>query len=328
MNKSWHPLDFNHFFLENEDYTYDPILLTGDLNGDGTVNFQDIISVARQWFSSSTYHPLFDQNADGEITAQDILLTVFDLGQTSSLIEQQIVAVFEDSYQYYGEDGLDNAIKHRYLPFTPEFQGHGIHYANLDTITELLSSDQELEPSDFVGLNYSNEGDLLAVFYTVFPENFHSSYEVFFVDALADVLGLEEDGASFGEIEWGEAPNIFFFVSLFNYPDQEEWHQHQSVYFGGLGSLNPDDIIFEQDLDPHQLFDKFLAGMTNDEVDLFIFETLDISDAEAAIVPGFWMMHLWVHDLNPDGIFGIINPLVSPDAPDEHGGHGGDDHII
>ncbi|MFP3434377.1 hypothetical protein SB781_31945, partial [Paraburkholderia sp. SIMBA_061] len=130
-----------------------------------------------------------DQNADGEITAQDILLTVFDLGQTSSLIEQQIVEVFEDSYQYYEENGLDNAIKDRYLPFTPEFQGHGIHYANLDTITELLSLDQELEPSDFVGLNYSNEGDLLAVFYTVFPENFHSSYEVFFVDALADVLG-------------------------------------------------------------------------------------------------------------------------------------------
>ena len=31
----------------------------------------------------------------------------------------------------------------------------------------------------------------------------------------------------------------------------------------------------------------------------------------------FWMLHVWLFDLNPNGVFGGTHPCVDPDAPPE-----------
>jgi hypothetical protein len=64
-------------------------LLTPDFNGDRTVTTTDVEIIATAFGSAD--HPLYDLNGDGELTGLDIVLTVQQLGQTSSLLEQQIV---------------------------------------------------------------------------------------------------------------------------------------------------------------------------------------------------------------------------------------------
>ena len=37
----------------------------------------------------------------------------------------------------------------------------------------------------------------------------------------------------------------------------------------------------------------------------------------------FWMLHLWMFELNPDGPFANVHPCLDPDAPPEHAINGG-----
>jgi hypothetical protein len=160
------------------------MLSSPDFNGDGSVDHKDIGLVASKVDEKSACHPLFDRNLDDKITGRDIAITAINYANESSPLDLQILEVFNASSKYYGGNGLETAIEDGFKPFTPEFKGHGIHYYDPDDAFKILSpKGKDLEPTDFVGLNYSDTGDLLAVFYLALLENFYESYEVFAVDA-------------------------------------------------------------------------------------------------------------------------------------------------
>lgn len=104
-----------------------------------------------------------------------------------------------------------------------------------------------------------------------------------------------------------------------DYLSPESWHRHKNVFIDETGSP---DVVFEQDLSPAPLYERFTVALNSDDDTLFLYETLDPALADAVLLPGCWMMHAWVHEQNSRGLFAGINPLVSPDAIDQHGGHG------
>ena len=235
-------------------------------------------------------------------------------------LNQQLDEVYNNTLQFGGDAGLETAIASGYRPFTPEFKGHGIHLFDRGQFGTLLQVGKNLDYAQPIGLNYDAEGKLLAGFYLAFPDNF--------LDAVQHLAADAADGdqqASFGEIEWGEQPNIFADDLLADYPSRESdgWHQHGSVYIDGIDFANtdPNQVTFEQDLTPEELWQKFSFAMASDDITLFLYETQNPYEATAALLPGFWMTHAWVHEANSLGVFSQTNPAISVDAPDLHGGH-------
>lgn len=298
-----------------------PLLQTPDFDGDGRVDFHDVRQIFRE-VRSSRDRPFFDVNGDGKVSLSDAFRVVAHWGRRSSSLDQQIAAVYQATSQFAGDDGFSTAIASGFTPITPEFKGHGVHYFDRGRFAELISLGKNIDPSKPVGLNYSPQGELLAAFYLALPDNFLQSLHHFAADA-AD----GDNKASFGEIQWGAKPDIFADDPILNYPSKEVdgWHQHRSLYIGGLDFANKDwkNVEFEQNLTPEELFSRFQLAMASDDITLFLYETQNPYEANATILPGFWMAHAWVHKTNPNGLFATTNPLVSVNAPDEHGGHGG-----
>lgn len=262
------------------------------------------------------------KTGDTTITASDSAhYTNFLTGAgASSLLEKQLGEVYDNTVQFGGAAGLSEAIAAGYRPFTPEFKGHGIHLFDRSQFGGLLQAGKNIDYAKPIGLNYDADGELLAGFYLAFPDNFLDAVQHLAVDA-AD----GDQKASFGEVDWGEKPNIFADDLIANYPSREAegWHQHASVYIDGIDFANTDatKVTFEQDLTPEEIWQKFSFAMASDDVTLFLYETQDFSKATAVLVPGFWMTHAWVHGTNSNGVFAHTNPSVSVNAPEGPGGH-------
>ena len=279
-----------------------PLLSVADFDGSGYVDWWDIKDLALRLYSyegDERYHPLYDLNADGALNWRDLLRAVSTLYQPVPLLDQQIAKVTQATMRYYGAHGLANAVADGYLPFTQEANGHGIHYYNpvlADQIGNLDYLDIEhLEQP--VGLNFDDEGNLLAVFYIHFPERQDPTPE----NPLAGLLVKAED----------DKPPEKSFDTL----TADDWHTHQSTWATGLGDLNSEALYFEEGVP----FNDIVSRLQEEEFKVF-------PDSDKSYAPKFWMLHAWVHSRNPAGIFANTFPNLSPYSPEELGAHGHGGH--
>ena len=274
------------------------ILSVPDFNGDGSIDnadVRDIISRYEAVEGEDLYHPLYDLNTNGEIDNEDIETVIHELGADVPLLDRQIAQATQATMKYYGSGGLEQAIADGYLPFTQEFQGHGIHYFNFPLAAQIGES-TDLDPNTPVGLNYDPEGNLLAVFYIRFPY---------------DTAAALENPAAFLTID---SDNDFPPTS-FDGVTAEDWHTHENPWYSGLGSLNSEEVFgFEDEVPIEVTISRF------ENIDFKIFP-----ESDQAFSPKFWMLHGWFHSINPDGNFANLHPEVSLYAPQELGVHGGHD---
>lgn len=276
-----------------------PLLSVADFNGDGAVNGSDIKDITSRDRSSQgdeKYHPLYDLNADGKIDRQDINIAVNTEGDEVALLDQQIARATQATMRYYGPQGQENAIKDGFLPFSQEFNGHGIHYLNPDLALQIGNS-KKLDIERPVGLNYDAKGNLLAVFYLRIPQTGTPTPE----NPLANLVVDPAD----------DSPSQVSFDTL----SHDDWHNHQSAWIAGLGNLNPDSVYFEEYVP---------SGAVVSRLQQEQFKVFPESDQYYS--PKFWMLHGWFHSLNPDGTFANTHPNVSPYAPEEPSVHGHHEH--
>ena len=156
-----------------------PLLRVADFDGNGKVNRKDIKALKAHLFSAKgddDYHPLYDLNADNKINLRDLVRATADLGTAVPLLDQQIARATQATMRYYGPQGLKHAIADGYLPFTQELKGHGIHYINLNLARE-IGNQKQLDIEQPVGLNYDDEGKLVAVFYLPVPRRLQATPE-------------------------------------------------------------------------------------------------------------------------------------------------------
>ncbi|MDJ0589076.1 MAG: hypothetical protein QNJ72_03645 [Pleurocapsa sp. MO_226.B13] len=276
------------------------ILSVPDFNGDGNVDnadVRDIISRYEAVEGDDLYHPLYDLNANGEIDNYDLENVIHALGEDVPLLDQQIAQATQATMKYYGSGGQEQAIADGYLPSTPEAIGHGIHYYNLALASE-VGNFEELDIERPVGLNYDNEGNLIAVFYLRFPKTLEATPE-------NPLAGLTID------------PADDFPPTSFDTLTADDWHFHQSTWLTGVGSLNSESVYFEEDVPSEAIVSRL--EQTN-------FQLFPETDKLSS--PKFWMLHGWFHSFNSVGTFANTDPDVALYAPEElgvHGGHHGDD---
>ncbi|MGF1589106.1 MAG: dockerin type I domain-containing protein [Pleurocapsa sp.] len=271
------------------------ILSVPDFNGDGNINnadLRDIITRYEAVTGEDLYHPLYDLNTNGEIDHEDIEEVIHAWGEDVPLLDQQIAGATQATMKYYGSDGQEQAIADGYLPLTQELQGHGIHYYN-PTLADEIGESEKLDLERPIGLNYDNEGNLIALFYLRFPETLAATPE-------NPLAGLMVDPAN------------DFPPASFDNLTADDWHHHHNAWFTGVGNLDSESVYFEEDVP----LDSVVSRLQ--EIDFQVFP-----ESDQGFSPMFWMMHGWFHSFNPSGRFAIINPDEGLYAPQELGAHGG-----
>ena len=270
------------------------IISIPDFDGNGQVDSADVADITSRANSiegDELYHPLYDVDTNGTIDENDIAVVNETIGHDVPLIDQQVAQATQATMKYYGSDGQEQAIANGYIPLTQELQGHGIHYYN-PVLADQLGNSEELNIEQPLGLNYNAKGELEAVFYLRFPETQEATPE----NPLAQIMIDPADD---------------FPPTSFENITAEDWHNHQSVWFSGVGNSNPEEVYFEEDLPLETVASRL------EEIDSQLFPESDQSYS-----PKFFMLHGWFHSINPDGTFATTNPDLAPYAPEELGAHG------
>lgn len=152
-----------------DDAVAQPSLSVGDFDGSGRVSLWDIVMYAHQRHEG--YEAIYDRNADGRLDRWDILEVIFDCGAESTEFDRQLVELFH-RYKKYRD--IDAAIADGFRPFTQELAGHGFHYARMPFLVRPDGTmdpdyenilDETVDPLEPEGLNYDENGNLVAVFH-------------------------------------------------------------------------------------------------------------------------------------------------------------------
>lgn len=240
-----------------------PVLNIGDFNGDGVVDGADLKELASR-IERRDNVAFFDMNADGRVDCQDLLIVAGQVGQRSAPVEQELAAVFRATERYRDQNA---AIADGYAPVTQSAVGHGIHWGRL------VDLDRDFELTQPEGLNYSEDGRLLAVFYAYGPI----------------------------ELDTCDAP-----PAGFSGPDP--WHYHTGACFRGVDMDHPT-------YDVHKIEFEECVPQTECNAKNWIRK--------------FYMIHAWLYEQNPCGVFALENPRVTTGVDPEtaatrcadHGGH-------
>jgi hypothetical protein len=267
-----------------------PLLSVGDVNGDQKVCGQDVAEVAGRVRNPDLYHPLYDRNADGAIDNRDVVATARDVGASVPMLDTQVARIALATMRYAGgPQGLQNAMQDGFLPFTTDVKGHGVHYVK---ITSLGVPEPDLYAPR--GLNFDTDGNLIAVFY-------YRSVARSQTPNPADPLWfLRPDPAH------DHPPHVFF-----DGRPHSDWHTHLNFCIEGLGQPDWRDVCFRQGLNDAQVAECVLDPATGQPRQFF-------PATDRLFNPKIYMLHAWVHTLNPCGLFAGTHPEISPEAPEEH----------
>lgn len=281
--------------------------------------------------SAANLNYFYDSSQDGAYNAANAASHASNVinyyegfqGDLSTEAETIITETFTNLSTYMGTDGLINAVRDRYVPFTPIFRGHGIHYVKpLDILNPAVATNP-------TGLNFDEHGNLIAAFYFQEQHTINGPGTGFY----ATLQDVEPDELSFDGLltryqnfkandDYNTSePDIFeVFGSL------ASWHTHNDVKIENIGSLDSEEIIFDQDLSDEEWVSALLTGLADDDIDLAVYEDPDPTQYpyyNSLMTPGFYMLHIWLGAENHDGLFAGTHDDVAPNAVDEHGGHGG-----
>jgi hypothetical protein len=238
------------------------VLSVGDFNGDTIVDGADLKELADRVARRENV-AFFDMNGDYAVDTKDLLLVARQVGARSTPLDQELAAVFRTTERYRD---IGNAIEDGFIPATESGRGHGVHW------TRNEDPDARFELTRPEGLNYSEDGKLLAIFYAVTP----------------------------GEPD----------MTPEGFTGEEPWHYHVDACLGGIDRENPSydwrTLDFEECVPRQECkSDVWLAK--------------------------FYMVHAWLFEQNPCGVFGLENPRITSGADPassatrcpEGGGHTG-----
>lgn len=226
-----------------------PVLSSGDFNGDTIVDAKDIRELESR-IAGRDNAAFFDRNGDGKVDERDLRVLTREVGMRSTALDQELAAVFRATERYRDQK---NAIADGFIAFTQLNKGHGIHWGKPSPTSYAFKL---TEPP---GLNYSPDGKLLAVYYSVIAQG--------------------DEGPPAG------------------FTGDESWHSHRDACFHGVNPSHP----------------------SHD------FRTLRFEEcvpkAECTDGPWyrkFYMLHAWLYEPNPDGVFALENPRITEgQAPTE-----------
>jgi len=260
-----------------------PLLSVADFNGNGIVD-QDDVKLIKSAKKKELYFALYDVDTNGKVDDEDITIVTGQLGLTSQPIDQQFAFLFNRNKQFQLVEDSREIAAMGYFEVASSLAGHGEHWDDfVDPVTA-----NYLRPN---GLNV--------------PKAHDSVSGVFW---LADATPVFEFGATDYPTPGGEweAQRVIAFngapPKIFASP-HEHWHTHAALCTTvEMGASGP-EIILNQ----HMTFAQCqeLPSLVKDP------------DTGYNHWRNIWMLHAWLFDLNPNGVFGNTHPCVDPDSPSE-----------
>lgn len=297
-----------------------PLLSVADFDADGTVTGKDLSMLASR-IGKGSYYAMYDVNADGVLNGDDVAMAAQQMGASSTKLDQWIAVQYNRFEYLQGISGHATITALGYQQLGGAFRGHGVHWMN--------------------------ESGMFAV------AGLHDADQT-----IAEGLNVTEDGSDIPALFWGEAavplfndPSSATGLSTLDYPAPGGvWTLERVQAFGDT----PPDFIPGVDENWHTHAGTCLTLW--DSGNGPVWQTNQyMSYAECQALPNlapffdfrigqyvnlwsnFWMLHVWLYDLNPRGVFANTHPCVSQTAPDEdtingnrevpmwfqhHGGHG------
>ncbi len=274
------------------DITPVPLLKVADFDGDGIVNHHDLKQAGkyfRKYLRHGEYYSLYDRNADGKITAIDISLTARDLGKESDLTDQQIAQLYHQLKPLQTINSAEGLYEQGFEPITHSLAGHGVHWNNTSSDMDVSGLNVPEDNSGVKGIFYSKSA--LPLFNDSSSVTGYSSLDY----PHPGGAWMYERVQSFA----GHPPNVF------PESNDESWHTHAGL------------CITLQDLGsgPQFEMDQHTSYMECQSIPSL--RKISIDGVEQNAWFNIWMLHVWLFDLNPSGIFANTHPCLDPHAPQE-----------
>ena len=304
----------------------DPLISVSDFNGDGSVTGKDISLLAKE-IGKGSYYSLYDRNTDGVLDNLDVTMASNEIGAVSSQTDQELAQMYQRFKHFQNIDGFDQISAMGYAPLGGPLALHGQHWmtqAGQGAIAGFRTADPEMAE----GLNVTADGsDIPALFWgaqavPLFNDP-SSPHGLSPLDWPADPLGLNPASQwvnyrvqAFVDQGPQAAPDFFTDTT------EDAWHTHAGVCL----TLTPGDTGFpEWNIDQHttNLECQALPNLAKVDVGSVIPGGTPGSGPFLNIWGNFWMLHVWMYDLNPNGIFANTHPCIDPDAPSEDDINGG-----
>jgi hypothetical protein len=260
----------------------EPLLLFGDFNADGVVDARDVAEIREVARAPRTYLALYDRNADGVVDGRDVALVEAELGFASTTYDREIARAYR-RFAAFQEVRDASALRPEFRPLTEAIAGHGQHWS---TEEGSAAARGEAPPS-------FNRAQGLNI-----PEDQSGVWAMFWNQAAIPVF---EGGATDWPTPGGawQDQHVIAFADTppkFTSDFREIWHTHAGL------------CLFEN-----------LAG----EREIHVHTTYNECQTYASATPGdnqwinIWMVHLWLFELNPNGVWGGTHPCLDQQAPTE-----------
>lgn len=279
-----------------------PLLSVADLDGSGEVDGRDIARLARA-LGDRQYYAFYDRNADRVLDHRDLQAATGDLGRASTAFDRELAAAFARFRQFQTVSGPMQLGQLGFMPGTQPLRGHGVHWLSAAG----AASTQGLKHAD---------------------------------KSLAEGLNVPADGSGAWGMFWGE-PAVPLFadpssdtgLSPLDYPTAGGAWENLPVQ--AFGDMPP--MLFGS-ADEHWHPHAGLCSVVEDNGDgpqVVVRQHMTFAACQAlpTLVPtgilhrnawmNFWMIHLWLFDLNPNGVFGGTHPCLDPEAPPEESANEG-----
>ena len=265
-----------------------PILTVSDFDGNGLVDENDIL-LLKNTKKREIYYAFYDINVDGKIDRRDLRYAQSDLGKSSTFLDQQLARLFHRTKQFQLVDGNVEIAAMGYIKFAEALSGHGEHWSDITT---------EHRPGFLTpnGLNVAaSDQKAMGLYWGI------------------DAIPVFENGAtdypnSGGE--WMDSRVIAFagHPQKFTGSPDEKWHTHAGLCFTVEMGESQAKIVLNQ----HTTFMQCQS-----------LPTLVKTAGDYNLWANIWMLHAWVFDLNPNGVFANTHPCADPNAPAEESINGG-----
>jgi hypothetical protein len=261
-----------------------PILTVADFDGSGVVDQNDMVLIKKAR-KRENYYAFYDVNVDGKLDKDDIRRAEMDIGLQSTPSDRVLALLFHRVKQYQIMDSRQEINATGFYKITYSLAGHGEHWSNF------IDGDEEtfLRPA---GLNVTKkDGEIKGVYWAI------------------DAVPVFENGAT----DYPQPGGEWETQRVIAYADQpptytgrpdETWHTHAGLCITVEMLDQGPDLVLNQ----HTTFAECQArpSLAKDP------QTGYNSWAN------LWMLHAWMFDFNPNGLFANTHPCVDPDSPPEH----------
>lgn len=280
--------------------TAQPLTSVADFDANGVVDRKDIRTLAKHIGKKKPYYALYDVNADGKLDRKDLRQAIGDTRKTSTKADQELATFYNRFKSLQTVRGYTELGELAYSPIPAALRGHGVHWFSNAGMASMMGHKQP-DPMLAEGLNVSTDERRVHALFWASP-----------------AVPVFDNGAT--DYPTGENWKDGRVISFSNMPTKmtsradEMWHKH-----GGL--CMPLKYVYDES-ENRTLIGEAHQYTTYNECQAMQNDVSMLPDG-SVMWANFYMLHMWLYDLNPNGFFAGRHPCVEQNAPSDETINGG-----